>query len=80
MDGAAEAARLRQPFGAGQQHGGVAVVTAGVHDAGLLRAPGGLSQLGYRQRVHIRPQADGFARPGLQRADDAGARQSGRYL
>ena len=69
-----------------QQHRGVAVMAAGVHQA--LR-PGGVRQIGRlldRQRVHIRPQPDDLhvtAAGGpvaLDDADDAGAADTGNNL
>ena len=40
------------------QHGGVAVVPAGVHQAGLGRFPGELVVLSHGQGVHVGPQPD----------------------
>ena len=59
-----------------QQHGGVAVVAAGVHDAfvaaGVFQAGGFLD----RQRVHVGAQAQALAALApAQLADHAGAAQ-----
>ena len=69
-----------------QQHGGVTVMAAGVHQA--LR-PGSVRQIGRlldRQRVHIRPQPDHLhvtvagGPVALDDADDAGAAETGHNL
>ena len=44
----------------GQHHGGVAVVAAGVHLAGMDRGPGQAGALRNGQSVQIRPEGDGF--------------------
>ena len=78
---AVEAAMQRQPAGAGQQHRGVSVVTAGMHAAFVLRGmiEGVVFLQG--QGVHVGSQPD---RPGraatAQGADDAGAAHAGRDL
>ena len=80
VDGAAELTGLRQMGGGRQQHRGVAIVAAGVHDPGAARTVADAPQLGDRQGVHIGAQADN--RPGavLQRRHDAGAGQPAMHL
>ena len=80
MDGAAELTGLRQMGGGRQQHRGVAIVAAGVHDPGAARTVADAPQLGDRQGVHIGAQADD--RPGavFQRRHDAGAGQPAMNL
>ena len=68
--GAGEVARLGQVFGGAEQHGGVAVMAAGVHLAGHRRPVGDVGRLLERQRVHVGAQPDHLAA--------AGARRSGR--
>jgi hypothetical protein len=69
-----------------QQHGGMAVMTAGVHQALRFGCVGQIGRLLDRQRVHIRPQPDhlGLAVAGgpvaLDDADDAGAADPGDDL
>ena len=55
--GAVEVARLGEIFRGAEQHGGVAVVAAGVHLAGVLRLVGQAGGLLDRQRVHVGAQA-----------------------
>ena len=81
MHDAVEAAVQGQPAGAGQQHRGVSVVTAGMHAAFVPRGmiEGVLFLQG--QGVHVGAQAD---RPGrgaaAQGAHDAGATHAGGDL
>ena len=81
VDGAVEVARFGQVFGGAEQHGGVAVVAAGVHAAGDLA---GVRQAGgflHRQRVHVGAQADrGLAVAVAQHADDAGLADAAMHL
>jgi hypothetical protein len=64
-----------------QQHGGVAVVAAGVHLAEHLAGPGLAAGLGDRQRVHVGAQADAAgAGARAQRAHHAGAAQAAVHL
>ena len=81
--GAGEIAGLGQVFRGAEQHGGVAVMAAGVHLArhrGLVRQPGLFLE---RQRVHVGAQPDhlatgrgaGFA--AADHADDAGPADAG---
>ena len=57
----------------GQGHGGVAVVAAGVHDAGMDRGPGKAGGLLHRQGVHIRPEGHSLRLSGVEEgADRAG--------
>ena len=61
-------------LGRPEQHGRVAVMAAGVHDAGILRAIGLVSLLGDAQGIHVRPERDRpIAAAAFQRADDARA-------
>ncbi len=68
---AVEVARLAQVLGGAQQHGGVAVVAAGVHLARDFRGVGQAGVLQDRQRVHVGAHADDFAGAGLAALDDA---------
>ena len=81
VDGAVEVARLREVLRRAQQHRGVAVMTAGVHPAGVLagvRQVGGLQD---RQRVHVGAQAHrGFAIAVAQHADHAGLADAAMHL
>ena len=81
VDGAVEAAGLGQVPGRAEQHGGVAVMAAGVHRAGVDRRPGQAGCLLDRQGVHIGAQAD-RARPrsGADHADHAGLGEPGVHL
>ena len=47
--------------GRAEEHGGVAVMAAGVHDAGILRGEGSAALFFEGQRVDIRPEDDGGA-------------------
>ena len=82
--GAGEVARLGEVFGGAEQHGGVAVMAAGVHLAGHGRLVGKVVRLLDRQRVHVGAQPDhlaGAARPvALDDADHAGAADPGHHL
>ena len=55
-----EVARLGQVLRRTQQHGGVAIMTAGMHASGVLRAVGKVIALFDRQRIHVGAQADGM--------------------
>jgi hypothetical protein len=78
---AVEVARGRQVARRGQQHGGVAVVAAGVHLAQHLAGPGLAAGLDDGQGVHVGTQADAArGRAALQRADHAGAAQAAVHL
>ena len=59
--GAVEIARLGEVLRGAQQHGGVAVMAAGVHLAGRLGGVGQAGRLVDRQRVHVGAQADHLA-------------------
>ena len=61
VDGAVEVAVLGEVQRRGHQHGGVAVVPAGVHLAVVLAGVLEGVELGHRQRVHVGAQADGAA-------------------
>ena len=81
VERAAEAARFGQLARGGEQHGGVAIVAAGVHQARTLA---GMGQAGFfldRQGVHVGPQPD-RARPvaAAKAADHAGATEAARDL
>ena len=69
MHGAVEVARRGEVARRAQQHGGVPVVAAGVHLAGVARLVGQVGGLLDRQRVHVGAQADGRAVAGLQHPD-----------
>jgi hypothetical protein len=58
---AVETFRQRQVRGRAQQHGGVAVVAAGVHQPGVARAVGEAVAFQDGQRVHVGTQADASA-------------------
>ena len=81
--GAGEIARLGEIARGAEQHGGVAVMAAGVHLAGhrrLVRQSGFLLD---RQRVHVGAQADdlvGFALAAVDDADHPGAAEAGHHL
>ena len=74
-------ARFGEVFRGAQQHGGVAVMAAGMHAAWELcwrRAAGGLL---HRQRVHVGAQADrGLPVAVPQHADDAGLADAAMHL
>ena len=59
--GAGEAARLGEVVRGAEQHGGVAVMAAGVHLARRLGGPGLAGLLVDRQRVHVGAEADDAA-------------------
>jgi hypothetical protein len=59
--GAVEVAPRGQVARRGQQHGGVAVMAAGVHQAGVAAGMGKAVGFVHRQRVHVGAQADGAA-------------------
>ena len=78
VDRAGEVARLGEVAGGAEQHGGMAVMAAGVHPARLRRGVGQTRRLRDRQRVHVRAQADRAAagsRP--EHADHAGRGDAG---
>ena len=50
-----------QQFGCTQQHGGMGVMTAGVHFPRALGGIGQASVLGEGQSIHISPEKDAFA-------------------
>ena len=73
MHGALEGGRGGEIPGSAQQHGGVAVVAAGVHQPRLAAAIRQVGLLLHRQAVHVGAQADRLAaRAALQHADHAG--------
>ena len=71
--------QFRTDFCRAEQHGGVAVVTAGVHGAGLGRFIGQIARFGNRQGVHIGPQGDGFAWTRAGENSDHAAWRKPRY-
>ncbi len=77
-----EIARLREIARRAQQHGRVAVMTAGVHLARRFGFVGDAGRLDDRQRVHVGAQADGAARAlaALDHTDDPGAPKSRHHL
>ena len=81
-DRAGEIARLGEIFGSAEQHGGVAVMAAGVHHAGRRRGVGRAGRLVDRQRIHVGAQADGRAgaQPAADDADHAGPADLGHHL
>ena len=82
VDRAVEIAGLGQVLCRAKQHGGVAVMAAGMHDACVLRGIGRAGLLQDRQRVHVGAQADRALRRAVpaDHADHAGARQAGDDL
>ena len=75
-DGAIEIAGFGKVFGGAEQHGGVAVMAAGVHLAGGLAGVVEAGGLDDGQRVHIGTEADDVVAAvgaALDNADDAGA-------
>jgi hypothetical protein len=69
--GAGEIARLGEIARSAQQHGGVAVMAAGVHLAGNRRLVRQVGRLLDRQRVHVGAHADDFLGVALAAPDDA---------
>ncbi|MNS28702.1 hypothetical protein D3C72_606890 [compost metagenome] len=69
--GAVEVARLGQVARGADQHGGVAVVAAAVHQTVVGRAPAEVVVLAHGQRVHVGAQADHAAAGRRLAADDA---------
>ena len=70
-DGAVEITGLGEIFGGPQQHGGMAVMAAGMHLAVGLGGIGLAGDFGQRQRIHVGTQADDLARARLRALDDA---------
>jgi hypothetical protein len=74
IDRAVEVARLGEIARRTEQHGGVAVVTAGMHHAGLGRFVWQLVRFHDRQCVHVGAQPDRHRAVALaQHTDDTGA-------
>ena len=65
-------ATLQQQSRRAQEHGGVGVVTAGVHDAGRLRSVVDLVLFKDRKRIHIGAQQDCWPIAALAAADETG--------
>ena len=81
--GAIEIACLGKVFGGAEKHGGVAVMAAGVHLAGVLRGVGLVGLLVDRKRVHIGAHADDLAAIlalALDDADDARSSDAAQHL
>ena len=81
--GAVEVAGLGEVARGAEQHGGVAVVAAGVHLAGHRRFVGDVVGFLDRQRVHVGAQPDHPAAGTLaaaDHADHAGAADPGHHL
>jgi hypothetical protein len=65
---------LSQQFGSSEQHGGVAVMAAGVHRARVLRPIVPRALFGDAQGVHVGPERDGpIAAAAFERANDTRA-------
>jgi hypothetical protein len=75
VDGAGKIRVLRQVARGAEQHRGVPVMAAGMHDPWRGRGVGGAGGFQDRQRIHVGAQRDGAAplAPAAQRADHAGA-------
>mgnify|MGYP002621741539 CR=1 FL=1 len=82
IDRAVEILRLGEVLGGAQQHGGVAVMAAGMHLALMLRLVAEIVLLVHVQRIHVGTQADGPAGAvaARQLADDAGAGEAAMHL
>jgi len=81
VDRAREVARFGQLARRAQQHGGVAVVPAGVHGPRAAAGMGGAAGLQDRQRVHVGAQAHAArAGTGRERANHAVAAHVARDL
>ncbi len=82
VDGAGEVARLGEVARGAEQHGGVAVMAAGMH-AVLVGALVGqvIVELGHGQSVHVGAQADlPVAGPAMDHAHDAGLAEAAMHL
>jgi len=79
-DGSRKPPSLGQIARRAQQHGGMAVVAAGVHGVGVDRAIGPVGQFLDRQGVHVCAQADAIAGAVAQDADHAGLPDSFDHL
>ncbi|QTK82611.1 Hypothetical protein AT6N2_L1918 [Agrobacterium tumefaciens] len=81
MHGAGKITGLGEVTCRTKQHGGVAIMAAGMHLAGKFRFIGPLGHLRHGKRIHVGPQADAArAVAHLQRADDAGAAETAMHL
>ena len=78
IDGAGEIAGFGQIAGGPEQHGGMAVVAAGMHDARICRGIGQPGRLDDRQCVDVGTQPDRALRrlAAADHADDARPRES----
>ena len=81
VDRAVKIAVLGEVFGGAEQHGGVAVMAAGMHAAGDLAAMRQVGFFVHRQAVHIGAQADGGGAGAFaQHADHAGAANAAMHF
>ena len=81
MDDAVEIARLGQVLGRAQQHGGVAVMAAGMHHALGRAAIRDVVQFLDRQGIHVGAQADGAVAGAVaQHAHHAGDADAAMHL
>ncbi|MDT4836594.1 hypothetical protein FQZ97_703010 [compost metagenome] len=81
VERALEVARGRQVARRAQQHGGMAVVAAGVHASGVATAVGQAGVFEYGQGIHVGAQAQGAAGAAIaQHADHAGVADAGVHL
>ena len=81
VDGAVEGPGFRQVLSRAQQHRGVAVMAAGMHQAGVLAGVRQVGRLLDRQGVHVGAQADGgLAVAVAQHADHAGLADAAMHL
>jgi hypothetical protein len=81
MHGAGKIAGLCEVTCSTQQHGGVAVMAAGMHLAGKFRFIGPVGHFRHGKRIHVGTQADAAgAVAHLQRGDHAGAAETAMHL
>lgn len=81
MDGPRQIASSAQRPGRPEEHGSMAVVTAGMHPSVDRRPIGTVSGLWHRQRVHVGAQGDVRALAlAPQRSDDSGSAEAGNHL
>lgn len=81
MDGAGKIAGTGEITRSAQQHGGVAVMAAGMHLAGELRFIGPVGNFRHGQRIHVGAKTDAAgAVAHLQSTDHAGAAQAAMHL
>ena len=81
VHGALEVALFAQDLGGAQQHGGVAVMAAGMHPAEILRAVLEIVGFVHRQAVHVGAQSNRLQRIALaQSSHQAGLAQPARHF